>query len=105
MSPSDDSAEAEQQGEILKASEPGPTQVQVGMEVKSIDGHHIGKIKEIHPDEFLVDRPFARDLWVPFKSVLATEDYTSNFRGPVQPTSVVLTVSGAHIDSQGWRHG
>jgi len=103
MTASDDPTDAEQHGEVLKASTPGPMQVQVGMEVKSIDGQRIGKIKVIHQDEFLVDRPFAHDLWVPFKSVLATEDYTSNFHGPVQPTSVVLTVSGAHIDSQGWR--
>jgi hypothetical protein len=25
-------------------------------------------------------------------------------RGPTQPTEVVLNVSAAHIDAQGWRH-
>jgi hypothetical protein len=100
----DDSASGEQHGEILKASSPGPEQVRVGMEVSSLDGERLGKVKEIREGEFHLDRPMARDLWVPFSAVLATEDYTGNVRGPVQPTSVILEVSGAHIDRQGWRH-
>jgi hypothetical protein len=92
------------EGEILEASGPGAGQVRVGMDVKSIDGQRIGRVKEVQGQEFLVDRPLARDLWVPFEAVLATEDYTANYRGPVQPTDVVLSVSAAHIDSQGWRH-
>jgi hypothetical protein len=89
------------EGEILKASAP---HIQVGMEVTALDGHPIGKVKEIRGEEFLLDRPLARDLWVPLSAVLATEDYTGNFRGPVQPTMVVLTVSEANVDDQGWRH-
>jgi hypothetical protein len=89
------------EGEILKASAP---HIQVDMEVTALDGHPIGKVKEIRGDEFLLDRPLARDLWVPLSAVLATEDYTGNFRGPVQPTMVVLTVSEANVDDQGWRH-
>ena len=92
------------EGEILEASGPGAGQVRVGMDVKSIDGERIGRVKEVQGREFLVDRPMARDLWVPFEAVLATEDYTANYRGPVQPTDVVLSVSAAHIDRQGWRH-
>jgi hypothetical protein len=92
------------EGEILEASGPGAGQVQVGMDVKSIDGERIGRVKQVQGQEFLVDRPLARDLWVPFEAVLATEDYTANYRGPVQPTDVVLSVSAAHIDRQGWRH-
>jgi hypothetical protein len=74
------------EGETLKASGPGPNQVQVGMNVNSIDGQRIGHVKEVRDQEFLVDRPMARDLWVPFEAVLATEDYSGNYRGPVQPT-------------------
>ena len=92
------------EGEILEASGPGAGQVRVGMDVKSIDGERIGRVKEVQGREFLVDRPMARDLWVPFEAVLATEDYTANYRGPVQATDVVLSVSAAHIDRQGWRH-
>ena len=92
------------EGEILEASGPGPSQVKVGMDVKTIDGQRIGRVKEVRGGEFLVDRPMARDLWVPFDAVLATEDYSGNYRGPVQPTDVVLSVSAAHVDRQGWRH-
>jgi hypothetical protein len=92
------------EGEILKASGPGPEQVQVGMDVTSIDGERIGKVKEVRGEEILIDRPLARDLWVPFSSVMATEDYSSNYRGGLtEPIAVVLNVSAAHIDRQGWR--
>jgi hypothetical protein len=92
------------EGEILKASGPDTSRIEVGTPVKSVDGETVGKVKELGETEFLVDRPMARDLWIPFASVMATEDYTANFRGPVQPTAVVLSVSHAHIDDQGWRH-
>ena len=93
----------ESEGEILPASSPGPAQVEVGMDVTSIDGERVGRVKQVRQDRFLLDRPLAHDLWVPFSSVMATQDYTGKFRGgPVEPTEVVLNVSEAHIDSQGW---
>jgi hypothetical protein len=82
-----------EEGEILKASGPGAGQIKVGMEVTSLDGQRIGRVKEVAAAEFLVDRPLARDVWVPFGAVLAT-----------QATSVVLNVSAAHVNAQGWRH-
>jgi hypothetical protein len=91
-------------GEVLKANTPGD-QVKVGMDVNTVDGQHLGKVKEIRGDEFLLDRPFARDLWVPLSSVMATEEYRTNYRGGVsEPEQVVLNISAAHLDSQGWRH-
>jgi hypothetical protein len=102
-SANDESPEGEYSGEILKASSPGAGQVEIGMQVSSIDGQPIGTVKAIRADEFLVDRRMARDLWVPFTAVLATED-SGPFHGPVQPRSVVLEVSSAHIDRQGWRY-
>jgi hypothetical protein len=101
---SDDSASDGEHGEILKASSPGTDQIRIGMEVTSLDGQPIGRVKEIREAEFHLDRPMARDLWVPFSAVLATEDYTTSVRGPVEKASVVLEVSSAHIDRQGWRH-
>jgi hypothetical protein len=100
----DDSAQDQTRGEILKASSPGAAQIQVGMDVTSFDGERIGRVKQVAEDAFLLDRPLARDLWVPFSSVISTEDYTANFRGPVQPAAVVLSVSAAHVEGQGWRH-
>jgi hypothetical protein len=98
----DDSADPQWHGEILKASSPG-TQVQVGMDVNSLDGERVGRVKTIREGEFLLDRPLARDLWVPLSAVIATED-SSPVHGPVQPVAVVLEVSSAHIDRQGWKH-
>ena len=100
-----DDQEAPHEGEILKANTFGPDQIQVGMEVMSIDGHLVGKVKEVRAEDFLLDRPMARDLYIPYRFVLATEDYGGTFRrGPTEPTEVVLTVSDADIESHGWEH-
>jgi hypothetical protein len=106
MSNTDEVADdAPQEGEILKANSLGPDQIHVGMEVMSIDGVPVGKVKEVRAKDFLLDRPMARDLYVPYSYVMATEDYGGTFRrGPTEPTEVVLTVSGSHIDNQGWQH-
>jgi hypothetical protein len=98
-SPRDD----EHHGEILKASSPGASQVQVGMQVTSLNGVALGTVKEVREQEFLLNRPMARDLWVPFSAVLSTEDY-GTFHGPVQDASVVLEIGSGHIDEQHWRH-
>jgi len=76
------------------------------MQVMSLDGERVGRVKEVRPDEFLVDRSMARDLWVPFSAMFAAEDYSANFRrGPAGEPAVVLSVEHAHIDDQRWRHG
>jgi hypothetical protein len=91
--------------EILKASSPGADQIHPGMAVVSIDGERIGKVKEVRESEFLIDRPLAHDLWVPFSSVVEAGERGGTFRrGPTQPSDVVLGVSAAHVDSQGWKH-
>jgi hypothetical protein len=94
-----------EEGEILKAHAPGRDELAVGMPVNTIDGEFIGNIKELGDDAFLLDRRFARDLWVPYKAVLSTADYSGNFHGPVRQTVAVLEVSAAHVEAQGWRHG
>jgi hypothetical protein len=92
-------------GEILKASSPGADQIKVGMDVVSIDGERIGKVKEVRESQFLIDRQLARDLWVPFDSVVEAGEHGGAFRrGPTQSSEVVLGVSAAHVDSQGWQH-
>jgi hypothetical protein len=97
--------DAPQQGEILKANTFGPDQIHVGMDVVSIDGQPVGKVKELRAEDFLLDRPMARDLYVPYRFVLATEDYGGKFRGGrVEQTDVVLIVGGAQLDNQGWQH-
>jgi len=102
-SASDDSADEPQHGEILKASSPGRNQIRVGMEVESMDGQRVGRVKDIGDKEFLVDRPMARDLWVPFTAILATQDLSTNVHGPVTDDAVVLEVHHHALDEQGWR--
>jgi hypothetical protein len=93
------------EGEILKAHSPGPEQIQPGMDVVSIDGERIGKVKQVRKGDFLIDRPLARDVWVPFTSVVEAGEHGGAFRrGPTQPSEVMLGVSAAHVDEQGWQH-
>ncbi|HLZ28221.1 MAG TPA: hypothetical protein VKV73_12960 [Chloroflexota bacterium] len=90
--------------EILKASSPGRGQIHPGMDVVSIDGERIGIVKQVREADFLVDRPLARDLWVPFTSVVEAGEHGGTFRrGPTQPSEVVLGVSHNHVDNQGWQ--
>ena len=103
MNTSPTPSDEEKPGEILKASSPGAAQIKVGMRVTSLNGEYLGTVKEIREEEFLLNRPLARDLWVPFSRVLSTEDY-GTFHGPVEDASVVLEVGSGHIDQQGWRH-
>ena len=93
------------EGEILKANTFGPEQIHVGMDVMSLDGEHVGRVKEINNTEILIDRRLARDLWVPLTAVMATEEYGESFRrGAPLPEQVVLNVTFEHVDGQGWRH-
>src|ERR1700730_3803448 len=89
------------EGEILKASGPGAGQIQPGMDVVSIDGERVGRVKQARETDFLIDRPLARDLWVPFASVLEAGEHGGTFRrGPTQPSEVMLSISAAHVDNQ-----
>ena len=92
-------------GEVLKASTVGPSQIQVGMTVVGLEGDPIGKVKEVRQNDFLVDRPLARDIYVPYSFVLEAQNEYERIRGgPSGPTEVVLTISSAHIDDQDWPH-
>jgi hypothetical protein len=102
----DPSAADRSGGETLKANTFGPDQIKVGMMVTAMDGDTVGKVKVLHAQEFLIDRPMAPDLWVPYASVFAVKGRGGTFRrGPVPPDQVVLSVTGAHVDRQGWRRG
>jgi hypothetical protein len=92
-------------GGILKASGAGTEQIRLGLDVVSIDGEPIGTVKSVRAGEFPIDRPMARDLWVPFDSVVEAAEHGGAFRhGPTQASEVVLIVSADDIDHQGWRH-
>jgi hypothetical protein len=69
------------------------------MQVIGVDGEQIGKVKQIRDNDFLLDRPMARDLFVPYQFILSVPDQWEK-----GPNEVVLTISSAHVDSQNWQH-
>ena len=92
-------SQGEQHGEVLKASGPGAEQIDIGMDVLGVDGQAVGRVKEVRANDFLLDRPMAHDLYVPYQFVLSVPDRGEK---PARPTEVVLTVSAAHLDGQNW---
>jgi hypothetical protein len=93
------------EGEILKANTPGAGQLDVDMPVVGVDGEPVGTIKEVREGDFLVSRPMARDVYVPYSFVLAMENPADRVRGgPTQPAQVILTIPGGHVDDQHWPH-
>ena len=96
---------SEHEPEILKASTPGAHEIEVGMEVMSIDGKRLGHVKHVGATDFHLERPMQRDLMVPFESVVATPNrYEQYSSGPQQPREVVLSVTAAQVDDQHWPH-
>ena len=105
MNESFQSGEAPREGETLRASSPGAGQIDVDMPVVGKDGEPVGRVKEVRETDFLVDRPMAPDVYVPYGFVLAVENQAARMRGgPEQLGQVILTVSAAHVDTQGWPH-
>ncbi len=45
------------------------SQLKTGMPVLGSDGNQIGTVKEIHDYDFLIDRPMAKDVHVPFSGI------------------------------------
>ena len=93
------------EGEILAASSPGMGQIEVDMTVVSIDGVELGRVKAVRETDFLLDRPIARDLYVPYRAVMAMPNPGDRVRGgPLQQAEVMLNVSAGHLDDQGFEH-
>ncbi len=64
--------------------------IRPGMEVVDRDGTHVGEVKEVRSSDFLVDRPMARDVYVPFGDC------------DVSSGQVRLNVQSSEVDNQGW---
>jgi hypothetical protein len=69
----------------------GRLQVQPGMEVVGTAGTPIGRVKENRLEDFLVDRPSAPSVYVPYEAIRA-----------MLGDQVVLQVTADAVDSQGW---
>lgn len=68
-----------------------PTQIHPDMAVLSSDSQQLGKVKEVRRQHFLLDRPMARDVYVPLSSVL-----------DVRANQVVLSIIADRVDQMGW---
>ncbi len=67
------------------------SQLQGGMQVVGSDMGNIGKVDDIRENDFLVDIPMHRDLYVPFSAIQNMDN-----------GRVVLNVQGDHIYDMGW---
>ncbi len=65
--------------------------VQLGMEVVGADGESVGTVKEIHDAAVLVDRPLARDVYVPFYAI-----------DGLRAEQVVISVPHDLVDAMDW---
>jgi hypothetical protein len=67
------------------------SQLQPGMEVVDSQGDHVGEIKEVRSDDFLLDRPMARDVFIPFSAC------------DLMDGKVKLHVRANEVEHQGWQ--
>jgi hypothetical protein len=67
-------------------------QLRDGMHVVGLDGEQVGRVKEVRGEEFLIDRPMGRGVFVPTRFVQSTVN-----------DQVVLTVPAHQVDGMGWR--
>ncbi len=62
-----------------------------GMTVAGSDGWPVGHVKDVRRTDFLVNRPLARDIYVPYSACQALEE-----------DRVILNVPGGAVGDQGW---
>lgn len=67
-----------------------PQQVRPGMEVIGRDGETVGEVKEVRSSDFLVDRPMARDIYIPFSACQTSGG------------QIRLNVRADEVDNQDW---
>jgi hypothetical protein len=65
----------------------------VDMSVVGSDGDEVGIIKEVREDTILVDRPMARDIYIPTSAVQDSDSSTAR-----------LNVDSGEVDNQGWHN-
>jgi len=76
-----------------------PEQIRPGMEVIGVDGELVGTVKAVRSADVLVDRPLARDVYVPIDAVQAIVGATATEAGLMR---VILTVRADRVGDMGW---
>ncbi len=78
-----------------QATQPAPSAAAqrpaVDMDVVGSDGEEVGRVKEVHANDFVVDRRLKRDVTIPFNGISA-----------IQGNRVVLTVPADEVDTHYW---
>ncbi len=66
--------------------------LRIGLDVFGSDERRVGRVAGVRADDFHLDRPLARDLYVPFDAVAR-----------VGESGVMLKVSSREVDTMPWR--
>ena len=67
--------------------------LELGMKVVGLNDNEVGQVKEVREGDLLVDRPFARDVYVPFTAIREVSRHQAS-----------LTVPANAVDNMGWEH-
>jgi hypothetical protein len=78
-----------------------PQYITVGMNVVGFDGEEVGTVKEVRSAEILVNRPLARDIYVPLEAIQAIIDASASHS--VDP-HIILTIRADSVGDMGWPH-
>lgn len=65
--------------------------IREGMEVIARDGERVGMVKEVRSGDFLVDRPMARDIYIPISAC------------ELDAGKVIIQVPANEVSHQGWQ--
>jgi hypothetical protein len=73
------------------------SELRLGMSVVGTDGRHVGRVKQVRGTDFLIDRRFRRDVYVPLGAVhrIVSEDHPATL-------FVALDVTAQKTDRIGW---
>jgi hypothetical protein len=72
-----------------------------GMTVVDSQGEHVGTVKAVRQADFLVDRQFQRDVYIPLAAVERVVLVGGRFQ---HDTHVMLRLRRDDIDGQHWPH-
>ncbi len=70
-----------------------PDKLRDGQEVIGVEGNRVGLVQEIHAFDFLVTRPNAPEVHIPFSAIQDISD-----------RQVMLNIPANDIDKQDWAH-
>jgi hypothetical protein len=73
------------------------SELRLGMSVVGTDGRHVGRVKQVRGTDFLIDRRFRRDVYVPLGAIqrIVSEDHPATL-------FVALDVTAHKTDRIGW---